>query len=80
MSSSEHFLALGWQTSEGMTLEEFAECVRSWNYIQVLDNDGEEAVKRVLEFGWRAYDRVPEAEKVRVGLQKVGGEGSGEST
>lgn len=54
--------------------------MRSWNYIQVLDNDGEEAVKRVLEFGWRAYDRVPEAEKVRVGLQKVGGEGSGEST
>lgn len=62
-----------------MTLEEFTECMRRWNYIQVLDNNGEEAVKRVLKFGWRAYNWVPEAKKVWVGLEKVGEEGSGES-
>lgn len=58
-------------------MEEFAESVRSWHFIQKLDDDGVDARMRVLEFGWRAYDRVSEKVKRGLGLVDGGGEESG---
>lgn len=72
MDIPDHFSALGWEASIGMSLEEFTECVTSWKFMQKLENDGVEGRKRLLKFGWMLYERVPIDVKIRVGLVKKG--------
>ena len=52
----------------GMDIFVFEECIRNSHFLERLELGGEDAHRKMLEAGWRAYESVPRHFKLALGL------------